>query len=126
MQRKFQKLTHAKTARKQVLCLVFPESTTFELSFKKNRGQSEHFEGSNKSRDCPSDGPKSTELRILHCSLSSPPFVKSCGRQKSCGRFGVSDFLKFSLHIRLANPKTNNESAGLLLRTTRSYKFTKN
>ena len=31
---------------------------------KKNRGQSEHFEGSNKSRDCPSDGPKSTELRI--------------------------------------------------------------
>ena len=37
MQRKFQKLAHAKTVRKQVLCLVFPKSTTLHLSLKKTQ-----------------------------------------------------------------------------------------
>ena len=35
MSRNFINVSHAKTTRKQVLCLVFPESTTSKLSFKK-------------------------------------------------------------------------------------------
>ena len=35
MERKFQKVSHAETVRKQVLCHNFPKSTTLHLSLKK-------------------------------------------------------------------------------------------